>query len=106
MATISVLVGARGTGKTRWVNRNGKKEIPGPFDDGAGRAVCALVESGVALNKIAFTSTDPADINAGSSTVATKVVDVLVKALGEKGKNVCVEVLSYDWYREGGLSGR
>lgn len=105
MATISVLVGARGTGKTRWVDRNGKIEVPG-LDDGVQRAVCALVESGVPLKKIAFTSTDPADINTGSSNVATKVVDLLVKALGEKGRNVCVEVLSYDWYREGGLSGR
>lgn len=105
MATISVLVGARGTGKTRWVNRNGKIEVRG-LDDGVQRAVCALAESGVPLNKIAFTSTDPADINTGSSNVATKVVDLLVKALGEKGRNVCVEVLSHDWYREGGLSGR
>ena len=81
MVEVNVLLGARGLGKTSWVNQHGKIEIRG-LDNAAAREARRLVQSAVPLSKFAFSSSDLNDIACSNDTASRMVAEVLIDGLG------------------------
>lgn len=100
MSYVDVLIGERATGKSTWAHRNGKKELQTPFDKHAAKILRGMVQNGVALDMIAFTSSDERLIKSGSSTAAAEVTDFISEALGPAvGRKVLVSVMYPEMYK-------
>jgi len=79
--TTTVLVGARGSGKTTWAESNGFLELPG-FDSRAATVLRRVIGKGTPLSEIAISSEEEVDVNAESHVLSANVTDLLSKVVG------------------------